>query len=186
MEALKYENIKTLKHENKKTKQDYYLIVSRIAGAKGIVLAMKAAGQLGFRLKIVGERSGLRWNDKEMERLQTENIEFTGWVEDEQLWQLYAEAKGFLALAKDEDFGITVVEAQACGTAVIAYYGGGYKETVVEAKTGVFFRDYSVQGLIGAILEFEKNKFKRANLVKNARRFSREKFVVAMRKVAER
>ena len=66
------------------------------------------------------------------------NVEFLGHVTDEELVQLYSEAKGFLALAQDEDFGITPVEAQLCGTGVVAYYGGGYKETVVENKTGIF------------------------------------------------
>ena len=155
----------------------YFLIVSRVVGAKGIEMALRASKELGFNLKIVGEKAGLRWSDQELQALSSDRVEWLGRLPDDELWQVYAGATAFLALAEDEDFGMTVVEAQAAGTPVIAYYGGGYKETVVEGKTGIFFHDYSVKGLEGAIRKFADCRFQIADLRENAGRFSKEQFV---------
>lgn len=158
-------------------KKDYYLIASRVVGAKGIDMAMEAANRLGFNLKIVGEKAGLRWEEGKYDRLKGSTIEFVGRVSDDKLWKLYGEAKGFLALAQDEDFGMTVVEAQAAGTPVIAFFGGGYKETVIEGKTGEFFRDYSVDDLLKVIAKFEKKAYKKEDLINQAKKFSKDVFI---------
>src|SRR6185437_8907354 len=120
-------------------KGDYYFIVARIVGGKGLELAVEAAKKLGIKLKIAGAPAGYYTGHKQLQENATDNIEFLGRVTDEELVKLYSEAKAFLALATDEDFGITPVEAMLCGTPVIAYYGGGYKETVIDGKTGIFF-----------------------------------------------
>lgn len=146
---------------------DYYLIVSRLVGGKGIEMAVTAARKYGFKLKIAGEFAGLN---------KMEGVETLGRVTDEERNKLMAEAKGFLALAKDEDFGITPVEAQMCGTAVIAFNGGGYRETVVDGKTGVLFDDYSAEGLGEAIKRFGKIKWDEKMIKKNAEKFSKENF----------
>ncbi len=161
---------------NHKSSRDYYLIVSRIVGAKGLELAVEAAVKAGFKLKIAGTPAGYY---KEFEKLKDrgkENVEFLGQVTDEELAKLYAEAKAFLALAKDEDFGITPVESMMAGTPVIAYNGGGYKETVVDGKTGVLFDEYSVNGLIFAIKKFENMQFDPSELRNHAEKFSKERF----------
>ncbi len=162
-----------LKTQNNK---EYYLIVSRVVGAKGIDMAIEAANTLGVNLKIVGETAGLRWEEEKLQKLKGSTVEFVGRVEDEKLCQYYSGAKGFLALALDEDFGMTVVEAQAAGTPVLAYYGGGYKETVVDGKTGLFFREYTLESLIEAMGRFEKMKFNKKDLWENARRFDEDIF----------
>jgi glycosyltransferase involved in cell wall biosynthesis len=174
------EIIKKTKHTKK---EDYYLIVSRVVGAKGIDMAMEAANKLRFSLKIVGETAGLAWEEKKLTQLKGGTIEFLGRRPDEELWELYAKAKGFLALAKDEDFGMTVVEAMAAGTAVIAFYGGGYKETVIDGETGVFFKDYNVEAIEKAVKEFEKKKYKKDDLIRQADKFSKEKFVERIRTI---
>ena len=79
-------------------------------------------------------------------------------------------------MAKDEDFGITPVEAMLSGTPVIAYNGGGYKETILQGRTGVLFDDYSVEGLIGAINTFEKIKIDSKDCIDQAQKFSKERF----------
>jgi len=169
---------KTQKSKLKSQKNtDYYLIVSRVVGAKGIDMAIEAANKLGVNLKIVGETAGLRWEEEKLKKLRGSTVEFVGRVEDAKLWQYYSQAKGFLALAKDEDFGMTVVEAQAAGTPVLAFYGGGYKETVIDGKTGLFFRDYTVDNLIEALGKFERMQFKRAELQENARKFDEAVFI---------
>lgn len=161
---------------NSQNQEEYYLIVSRVVGAKGIDMAIEAANKLKFNLKIVGETAGLRWEEEKLKKLKGLTVEFVGRVNDENLWQYYAKAKGFLALASDEDFGMTVVESQAAGTPVIAYFGGGYKETVIEGKTGLFFRNYNVGDLIKTWKQFEKMQFRQEDLLDNAKKFDEKEF----------
>lgn len=128
-------------------KGSYYLFVSRDVGSKGLEIAIRAAKKLGFPLKIVG-RTGQKVG----------SIEYLGIVSDEELARLYAGAKAFLALATDEDFGMTPVEAMSYGTPVIAYNGGGYVESVIHGKTGILFDDPTVDSLVSAIEKFERMK----------------------------
>ncbi len=157
--------------------RDYYFIVARIVGGKGLELAVDAAKKLGITLKIAGAPAGYYTGHKELQENATDNIEFLGRVTDEELVKLYLGAKAFLALATDEDFGITPVEAMLCGTPVIAYFGGGYKETVIEGKTGVFFKESTVAALTTAIKQFEKMKFDPNECKKQAEKFSKERFI---------
>lgn len=156
-------------------KQDYFLIVSRLVGAKGIVEAARAAKHLGFPLKVVGEAVGFSQVQKQLEKIK--GVELVGSVNDEELHKLYAGAKGFIALAKEEDFGITPVEAMAAGTPVIAFNGGGFKETVVDGKTGIFVEGTDVKTLEDAMKRFNKVKWNRETLTNRARLFSREVFI---------
>jgi len=91
-----------------------------------------------------------------------------------------------LALARDEDFGMTLVEAMACGTPVIGFNGGGYRESVIDGKTGILFDDYSVDGLGKAIERFEKLKFDAGVLRKYAEKFSKDNFKKQMLKLANK
>ncbi len=161
----------------KTEKQDYYFMVARLTGAKGLDLAVKAAIQAGFRLKIAGESGGYYTGHNDLKRIGKGHVEFLGYVSDEELVNLYAGAKGFLALATDEDFGITPVESMLCGTPVIAFDGGGYKETVVDEKTGVLFSDATPEGLIKAIKKFESLKIKAEDCQKQAKKFSKQRFI---------
>jgi glycosyltransferase involved in cell wall biosynthesis len=155
----------------------YYFIVSRIVGAKGLDLAVEAALRLGFNLKIAGSPSGYYSEHDQLTKKAKGRVEFLGQVSDKELVGFYKGAKGFLALSKDEDFGITPVESQLCGTPVIAFNGGGYKETIIDGKTGVLFNDYSVDGLIEAVKKYEKMKLNPSDCIENAQKFSKEQFV---------
>lgn len=157
-------------------KEDYYLIVARMVGGKGLDLAVEAAEKIGFKLKIAGVSTGYYTEHKKMAEKAPKNVEFLGAVTDEDLVKLYAGAKAFLALARDEDFGITPVEAMLCGTPVVAFYGGGYKETVIDGKTGVFFNESTVESLIAAIKRFESTKIDPKDCIKQAEKFSSERF----------
>lgn len=157
-------------------KRDYYFIVSRIVGAKGLDLAVEAALQLGITLKIAGAPAGYYTEHKKLQEMAKGKVEFLGHVTDEELVKLYSGAKAFFALAKDEDFGITPVEAMLCGTPVIAYHGGGYKETVIDGKTGVFFHELTTSSLVAAIKKFEKMKIRSDVCQKQAATFSKERF----------
>ncbi|PIX68078.1 glycosyltransferase family 4 protein [Candidatus Shapirobacteria bacterium CG_4_8_14_3_um_filter_35_11] len=158
-------------------KQDFYLIISRIVGAKGLDLAVKAAVKLNLKLKIVGEPTGYYTEYKQLKNISKSNVEFLGRVSDEELVKLYAQALAFLALSTDEDFGITPVESQLAGTPVIAFRGGGYLESVIENKTGVFFDEPSVDSLISAIKKFQTINFNPSDCTTNAQKFSKDVFV---------
>ncbi|KKU57146.1 MAG: Glycosyl transferase group 1 [Candidatus Amesbacteria bacterium GW2011_GWA2_47_11b] len=151
-------------------------IVSRLVGGKGIEMAIVAAKKYGFKLKIAGEFAG--WK-------KIKEVETLGRVTEEEKAKLMTEAKGFLVLERDVDFGITPVEAQMCGTPVIAFNGGGYRESVIDGKTGVLFDDYSVEGLGEAIKRFENLKFDARNLKRHAQKFSKKVFQDKMKKLCQ-
>lgn len=157
-------------------KGDYYFIVSRIVGAKGLDLAVEAAVKMGFKLKIAGSPAGYYFEYNNLLEKAKGKVQFLGQVTDKELATLYKEAKGFLALSKDEDFGITPVESMMMGTPVIAFNGGGYRETVIDGKTGVLFNEYTVEGLMSAVRKFEKSRFNSSQIQKNAQKFSKERF----------
>ncbi len=161
-------------HESRK--RDYYFIVSRIVGAKGLDLAVEAALKLGIKLKIAGAPAGYYTEHKKLQEMAKGQVEFLGHVTDEELVDLYSGAKAFFALAKDEDFGITPVEAMLCGTPVIAYHGGGYRETVIDGKTGIFFHQLTVDSLTEAIKKFERTRISSDACKKQAEKFSKERF----------
>ncbi|MBI2025919.1 MAG: glycosyltransferase, partial [Candidatus Levybacteria bacterium] len=123
-----------------------------------------------------GAPAGYYFEYKKLVEKAKGKVEFLGQVSDEELARLYKSAKAFLALSFDEDFGITPVEAMLSGTPVIAFNGGGYKETVIGGKTGILFDDYSVDGLINAIKRFEKLRFDNKDLIEQANKFSKERF----------
>src|SRR6185369_7600899 len=177
-------------HESRK--RDYYFVVSRIVGGKGLDLAVEAANKLGIKLKIAGSPAGYYTEHKKLAQMSKKNVEFLGHVTDEELVRLYAGAKAFLAMASDEDFGITPVEAMLCGTPVIAYHGGGYKEPVIDGKTGVFFHSLTAESLVEAIKKFEalrqaQGKQMMEDCRKQAEKFSKERFKKEIREfIAER
>ena len=169
-------HIKNYVSSNKRPKEDHFLIVSRLVGAKGLEEAAKAFRGTNYSLKIIGEASGFSDVTDRLKRLAGGNIKLLGWVSDEELYKLYVEAKGFIALARDEDFGMTVVESQAAGTPVIAFNGGGFKESVVDGVTGILIDDTSENTIGRAIKRFNKIKWDKSKIQKNAERFSKERF----------
>ncbi len=154
----------------------FYLLVSRMVGAKGIELAIKAAIKAGVNLKIIGEPTGLKWLGEKLKNLKSKKIEFLGRLPDKELYQIYGQSKAFLALAQDEDFGITPVEAMAAGRPVIAFRGGGYLESVIENKTGVFVDQLSVEKLTKILKSFNPKIFKSEDCRKQAEKFSKGRF----------
>lgn len=164
-------------------KEDYFLIVSRLVGAKGLLEAAMAANSLGFKLKIVGE--GVGFSGVENKLRQIKGVELLGRLSDDDLKQIYAKARGFIALAKDEDFGITPVESMACGAPVIAYRGGGFVETVVDGVTGLLIDGTDVKTIEKALRMFAEKQWERADLIKQARRFSKKEFEKKMKKIIE-
>lgn len=162
---------KIIKFQNQE-KEEFFLTGGRMVVSKNFDLIIKACKKAKVNLKIFG--SGIQLN--ELKNLAGESCEFLGEISEEELYSYYKKAKGFIVAQKDEDFGITPVEAMAAGTPVIAYRGGGYLESVVEGKTGIFFDELSVESLTKAINRFSKTKFERGNLITQAKKFSKERF----------
>ncbi|MCK4668373.1 glycosyltransferase [Candidatus Dependentiae bacterium] len=153
------------------SKEDYYLIISALVPYKKIDLAIRAFNQTKKKLLIIGTGPEL----KRLKRIAGSNITLIGYQDDDKLRASLRKAKG-LIFPGTEDFGITMVEALACGTPVIAFNGGGAKEIIKEGKTGVFFDDPSINGLNSAIERFENLTFEPGALRDESLRFSENKF----------
>lgn len=156
------------------TKGEYFLIVSRLSKFtkyKRIDLAIRACNELKLPLKIVGEGN---WK-KELQKISGPTIEFINDVDDNKLAQYYQNCKALLFPAL-EDFGLTVVEAQAFGKPVIAFRGGGALETIKEGKTGIFFDKQTTESLKQALQLFNTMKFDEKLSRENANKFSEAKF----------
>jgi glycosyltransferase involved in cell wall biosynthesis len=140
----------------KSDKEDFYLTASRMVQYKRIPLIVEAFARMpDKRLIVIGDGAEF---DK-AKALATPNITLLGYQPDAVLIDHMQRARAFV-FAAQEDFGITPVEAQACGTPVIAFGRGGSLETVrgdgpVEGRTGVFFAEQTVESLVGAVREFE-------------------------------
>lgn len=164
-------------------KENFYLCVSALAAYKRIDLIIEAFNKMPDKKIIIIGDGDLR---QELgKKIISANIQLISWVGNGQLEDLYRKAKAFV-YAAEEDFGIAVVEAQGCGTPVIAYGEGGVTETVIplngrlEGKnpTGIFFKEQNSNALVSAIEKFEKieKEFSPANIRNNALRFSRKNF----------
>jgi glycosyltransferase involved in cell wall biosynthesis len=150
---------------------DFYLIVSALVPYKRIDLAIEAFNQTGLPLKIVGKGPDY----KKLKKSAKENVEFLGALEAEELLRFYQTARA-LILPGEEDFGITSLEAQACGIPVIAYGRGGALESVVPGKTGLFFPELKVESLLSVLDKFKSMEFNKNVIRENAMRFSRNIF----------
>lgn len=153
-------------------KKDYYLTCSRLVPYKRIDLIAKAFTKMpDKKLVIIG--SGPEY--EKIEKIATENIELKGYLPFKDLKSYMEDAKAFI-FAAEEDFGIVPVEAQACGTPVIAYGKGGSLETVIDGQTGVHFLNQNEAEIVKAVARFESITLDPKIIRQNAERFSIEVF----------
>ena len=132
-------------------KGDYYLAASRMVPYKMIGLIVEAFAQMPEReLRVVGNGPDF----KSIFKRATPNVKMLSYQPDDVMVREMQGAKAFI-FAAEEDFGILPVEAQACGTPVIAYGRGGVRETVIPGKTGLFFEEQTPAALRAAIDDFE-------------------------------
>lgn len=158
-------------------KRNYFLAASRLVPYKNIRAIVQAfAGIPGQRLIVAGD--GPERN--KLERVAGSNVEFCGFVPDTKLRTLMREARA-LIFAAEEDFGITMVEAQAEGTPVIALARGGARETIVTAgptPTGLFFANPGPNEIAEAVDRFLRTAgcYLPVACWRNALRFSEDRF----------
>jgi glycosyltransferase involved in cell wall biosynthesis len=144
------------KHRQDKPTENFWLSVNRLSPAKQIEIQMKAFAQLPEeKLIIVGsyEEGAKQFEDykRYLESIKPANVEILSWVKADKLIDLYDTCKGFITTAKDEDFGMTPIEAMASGKPVIAPNEGGYKETILDGQTGILIDEINDVKLIDAI-----------------------------------
>lgn len=160
-------------------KEDFYVTVSRLVSYKQVTLIVKAFNKLQKPLVIIGTGPDM---DKIL-KIAEPNIKILGWQPDDMVKKYMASARGFV-YAACEDFGIALVEAQACGTPAIAYGAGGALETVRDIRThgdtgtGIFFQKQTEASLIEAVETFEAKagKFNPEYAKKHADQFSTQMF----------
>ncbi len=145
-----YPPVDTTRFEPSNRVDDYYLMVGRLVPYRRLDLLIEAFNKMERPLLIAG-----RGRDRErLEALANDNIQFLGYVPDEDLPDLMARCKAFM-FPGDEDFGIAPIQAMAAGRPVIAYAGGGALDTVIEGQTGVLFKEQTVAGIIEAVERFD-------------------------------
>ena len=167
-----YPPVNTERFQVHAEKEDFYLTASRLVPYKRIDLIVETFNRLpDKKLIIVGD-------GPEMEKLKQKagpNVRLLGHQPAERLRRYLQLARGFI-FAGEEDFGIAPVEAQACGTPVIAFGRGGVLESVVPGKTGLFFTEQTSASLTEAIDQFEKIQWDPWLIRQHAETFSASRF----------
>jgi len=155
---------------------DHFLVVSALVPYKRIDLAIAACRLAGAPLRIVGVGP-----DRErLERQSDGSVTFLGQLSDDAIRREYRNAKAVI-LPGAEDLGIVPVEAQACGTPVVALARGGALESVIDGETGVFFAESSARSLADALDRLGGLRIDASRVRENAIRFSRARFVAEFR-----
>jgi len=166
---------------------DYWLSVNRLFVHKRVDIQIKAFQKLpDEKLIIVGsyeKAKHFKQYANYVKSIKPKNVEIISWVDFDKLVDLYANCKGFIATSKDEDFGLTPIEAMASGKPVITANEGGYKETVIDGVTGKLIDNINPDKLIEVIKEIGKNpqRYKDACL-RQAKKFDTEVFIKKIKK----
>lgn len=172
--AVIYPPVDVHKFSADTAKEEYYLTASRLVPYKRIDLIVEAFAKMpDKKLLVIGQGPEMH----KVKAKATRNIEVLGYQPDSVLHEHMKKAKAFL-FAAEEDFGIIVVEALACGTPVIAFNRGGTAETVTDGVTGIHFTEQTAAAIMDAVRTFEKQQhgFNPAAIRLAAERFSRPRF----------
>ncbi|MDQ5893229.1 MAG: hypothetical protein QG640_240 [Patescibacteria group bacterium] len=180
--------IETKKFRSEESK-GYWLSVNRIVAHKRIEIQTEAFSKLPEeKLVVVGsyEQGAEQFENYKhtVEKGMTSNVKMIHWADSEELQSLYSGCKGFIVTSKDEDFGMTAVEAMASGKPVIAPNEGGYMETIIDGKTGVLINAINGEKLTSAIKELssklhdpENQKTFERNCLARAKEFDTSIFI---------
>jgi glycosyltransferase involved in cell wall biosynthesis len=159
-------------------RENFYVTASRMVPYKRIDLIVEAFAAMPERELVV---IGAGPEDKRIRAKSGPNVRFLGPQAFTGLRDHLRRARAFV-FAAEEDFGIAPLEAQACGTPVIAFGKGGVRETVIDLDdphpTGVFFEEHTVESLVAAVASFEREQHRISPVAcrANAARFRAERF----------
>lgn len=137
--------------------ENYFLAVGRFVPYKRFDLLIEAANAAGFTLKLAGSGQ----EEQRLRAMAGPTVEFLGRVEDEALPALYAGAEALL-FPQEEDAGLVLLEAQACGTPVVAYGKGGALDLTQEGVSSILFPSQTVPDLLAAIERVRSHAWDRA------------------------
>ena len=157
-----------------KERQDFYLTSSRLTPYKRVLLIVEAFAKMPDR-KLIVIGAGPQY--ERVKKTATDNVKVLGYQEFPVLLSHMQAAKAFI-FAAEEDFGIAPLEAQACGTPVLAFGKGGASETVVHGVTGLHFHEQSVEAICDVVERFESlsKPFEPLQIRAHAQRFSTDRF----------
>jgi len=160
--------------------EDFYLCVSRLQEYKKVDLAVQVCTEMNLPLVVIGDGP----ERGRLEKMAGANVRFLGRVSDDVIREYYGKCKAFL-FPGEEDYGITPLEAQACGKPVIAYGKGGALETVVDGETGVFFKEQTVDSIREAMQRADRIKFDKEKLREHAMEFDESVFRDRLKRFVE-
>lgn len=155
-------------------REDFYLTASRLVPYKQVARIIEAFGTMPERqLVVIGDGPEL----KRLRARAPDNVSLLGYQPADVLRDHMRRARAFIFAAR-EDFGIAPVEAQACGTPVLAFGEGGVTETVVDGRTGLLFREQSAGAIVDVVERFERSLIaaNTAAIRANALRFGMDRF----------
>jgi glycosyltransferase involved in cell wall biosynthesis len=163
-------------------KEDFYLAASRMVPYKRMDLIVEAFSQMPERkLVVIGDGPDF----EKVKAKAAPNVRMMGYQPFSSLKEHMQRAKAFV-FAAEEDFGIIPVEAQACGTPVIAYGKGGALETVQEGVSGVFFPEQTPRAILEAVERFEQQTWNPSAVRQAVERFGAERFRQQFKDLVER
>jgi glycosyltransferase involved in cell wall biosynthesis len=155
-----------------------FLIVSALVPYKRLDVAIEACRRVGAPLTVVGSGPELR----RLQRIAGPDVTFRGWLADDEIRALYGRTSAVL-LPGAVDFGLVPVEAQACGTPVVALAKGGACESVVDGTTGILVRDEAIDAFAQGLRDVQRLRVDRDAVRRHAERFSRDRFLREFREV---
>ncbi len=159
-------------YELSEKKESFYLTASRLVPYKKIELIVEAFSHMpNRRLVVIGDGPQMA----QVKEKARKNIEVLGFQSDQVMKEMMQKARGFV-FAAIEDFGIVPIEAQSCGTPVIAFGKGAVRETLIEGETGLFFGEQTVSSICQAVERFEQRQWDPKACRAQAERFSLPRF----------
>jgi glycosyltransferase involved in cell wall biosynthesis len=158
----------------------YYLLVSALSPYKRVELAIEAFNRCGAELRIIGFGP----EEQRLRSMAGPSVKFLGTLPLDQLVAQYRGCRAFIYAAV-EDFGLALVEAQACGRPVVALGQGGALESVVDGRTGVLFPEQTSESLLAAVDRLEGLQLNIDEIRENALRFSHRSFERNMARFVE-
>lgn len=152
--------------------EKYMVVMSRLVEWKRIDLAIEACRELKIPLVVIGTGSAF----EKLRSLGNEHTIMAGYLSDNEASYVLRRSVALIH-PQYEDFGMTIVEAHACGIPVVAYNKGGAQDTVVSNVTGVLFEEQTVDSLKRALVSVETQNWQKDTLVEHAQMFSKELFI---------